>query len=175
MKKVLLSFAKQNQEANKIIAGILGKMSNDDREKDRKSFYKNLSGLFCHNTGAAVYFLNMMKDAVSGNDAAQKALKPLAKYQEFKGKLNEDQWKQAVSFSNAADKAMIDFVSALEDKDYEAPVKINWYKGKPPSAPLYFMIEQLISHNIHHRGQISQILDSLKIENDYSGINIKFL
>ena len=175
MKKSFLTFAKQNQEANKTIAGILEKMSNEEREKDRKSYYKSLSGLFRHNTGAAVYFLFLMKEAISGNAAAQKALMPLAKIKDINGKLTEDQWKQAVSFSKIADKAMIDFLDALEDKDFEAPVKIDWYKGKPPSTPLWFMLEQYIAHNIHHRGQISQILDSLKIDNDYSGINVKFL
>jgi uncharacterized damage-inducible protein DinB len=175
MKKVFLIFAKHNQEANKTIAGIMEKLTNDEREKDRKSYYKSLSGLFCHNSGATVYFLNLMKDAAGDNAAVQKALKPLAKYQDFKGKLTEEQWKQALSFSAAADKAMVDFVNALEDKDFEAPVKTDWYKGKPATTPLHFMMEQLISHNMHHRGQISQILDSLKIENDYSGINVKFL
>jgi len=175
MKKAFLAYAKQNQEANKTIAGIIEKLSDDDREKDRKSYYKSLSGLFCHNTGATVYFINMMKDAVSDNAAVQKAVKPLLKYQELKGKLSSEQWKQAVSFSAVADKALVDFVNALEDKDFEAPVKVDWYKGKPPAAPLWFMLEQQISHNLHHRGQMSQIFDSLKIENDYSGINIKFI
>jgi len=175
MKQVFLTFAKYNQEANKTIAGILGKLSNDEREKDRKSFYKSLSELFRHNTGATDYFLTLMKDAVCGNADAQKALMPLSKIQEQKGKLNEDQWKQAESFSKIADKALIDFITALNDKEFEAPVKVEWYKGKPPSMPLCFMLEQHIAHNIHHRGQISQILDSLKIDNDYSGINVKFL
>ena len=175
MKKFFLSFAKYNQEANKAIAGIMDKLSNDDREKDRKSYYKSLSELFRHNVGCTFYFLSMFKDAVSGNAAAQNALKPLAKIKELKGKLTEEQWKQAVSFSKIADKAAVDFVSALEDADFEAPVQVDWYKGKPPTVALWFMMEQHIAHNTHHRGQISQILDSLKIDNDYSGINIKFL
>jgi uncharacterized damage-inducible protein DinB len=54
-------------------------------------------------------------------------------------------------------------------------VKLDWYKGKPATVPLSVMLQQLVTHNLHHRGQISQILDSLKIDNDYSGINIKFL
>ncbi|MDR0503243.1 MAG: damage-inducible protein DinB [Treponema sp.] len=175
MKKIFLAFAKYDQQANKTIAGILGKLSNDDREKNRKSYYKSLSELFRHNTGCSVYFLSMLKEAVSGNANAQKALVPLAKIKELKGNLSEDQWKQAVSFSKIADKALVDFINALEDRDFEAPVKIDWYKGKPPSSPLWFMLEQQVVHNTHHRGQISQILDSLKIDNDYSGIDIKFL
>ena len=175
MKKVFLAFAKANEESNKTIAGILGKLSNDDREKDRKSYYKSLSGLFNHNTGAAVYFLSLFGAAVPGNAEAQKALAPLAKMEELKGKLDEAKWKKAVSQSKIADKAVVDFVSALTDADFEAQVAISWYKGKPPSVPLWFMLQQFVAHNIHHRGQISQILDSLKIDNDYSGLNIKFL
>jgi uncharacterized damage-inducible protein DinB len=175
MKAVFLSFAKYNEEANKTIAGILGKLSNDDREKNRKSFYGSLSELFRHNIGCTCYFLSIYMDAVSGNAEALKALKPLAKVEELKGKLSEAQWKKAISFSKIVDKVFVDFVHALSEKDFEAPVKIDWYKGKPPSTPLWFMLQQHTVHNTHHRGQISQILDSLKIENDFSGINIKFL
>jgi len=175
MKEVFLTFAKYNEEANKTIAGILGKLSNEEREKNRKSFYGSLSSLYSHNVGAICYFLSLFSDAVSGNAEAVKALKPLAKIEELKGKLSEEQWKKLVSFGKIADKALVDFTAALKDSDFEAQVKLEWYKGKPPSVPLRFMLQQLTMHNTHHRGQISQILDSLKIENDYSGINVKFL
>jgi len=175
MKNMFLSFAKYNEEANKTIAGILSKLSNDDREKDRKSYYKSLSGLYRHILGGTAYFQSLFIDAVKDNAEALKVLKPLAKIENITGKLDEAQWKKVVSFSKIADKALVDFIGALKDKDFEAPVKIDWYKGKPPSVPLWFMLEQQVAHNTHHRGQISQILDSLKIENDFSGINVKFL
>jgi uncharacterized damage-inducible protein DinB len=175
MKEIFLAFAKFNEEANKTIAGILGKLSNDDREKNRKSYFGSLSELFRHTTGGTTYFLSLFKEAVPGNAEAQKALEPLAKVENIKGKLTEDQWKKAVSNAKIVDKALVDFVGALKEKDFEAPVKIDWYKGKPPTVPLRFMIQQHTTHNTHHRGQISQILDTLKIDNDYSGINVKFL
>jgi len=175
MKNVFLSFAKYNEEADKAVASLLGKLSNDDREKDRKSYYGSLSELFRHCLGGTYYFLCIMKEAVPHNADAQKALAPLAKIELLQGKLSEAQWKKAVSFLKIADKALVDFVSALKDEDFEAPVKLNWYKGKPPSVPMRFMLQQLTVHNTHHRGQISQILDSLKIEHDFSGINVKFL
>ena len=175
MKKMFLTFAKYNEEANKTVAGLLTKLSNDDREKDRKSYYKSLSELFRHNLGGTAYFLSLFIEAVKNNPEALKALEPLAKIENFQGKLTEAQWKKVVSFSKIADKAFVDFVGALKDADFEAPVKLDWYKGKPASVPLWFMLEQHTAHNTHHRGQISQILDSLKIENDYSGINVKFL
>jgi uncharacterized damage-inducible protein DinB len=178
MKEVFLSFAKYNEESNKTIAGILGKLSNDDREKNRKSFYRSLSGLYRHNVGCTFYFLLLYKDAVSGNAEAQKALAQLAKLtieEEFSAKLSEAQWKKVVADGKIVDKALVDFISALSEKDFAAAVKIDWYKGKPPSTPLWFMLQQHTVHNTHHRGQMSQILDSLKIDNDYSGINVKVL
>ena len=176
MKEIFLPFAKYNEETNKIIAGILGKLSNDDREKNRKSYYGSLSGLYRHVVGCSVYFLSLFKEAVSGNAGAVKAIESLAKVEiPYEGKLTEAQWKKLLSSAKIVDKAFVDFVGALNDKDYQAPVKIEWYKGKPPSVPLWFMLQQHTVHNTHHRGQISQILDSLKIEHDFSGISAKFL
>jgi uncharacterized damage-inducible protein DinB len=175
MKENFLTFAKYNEETNKTIAKILGKLSNEDREKNRKSYFGSLSGLFRHNMGAPVYFFSLFIEAVGDNAEALKALAPLAKIKDFKGKLTEDQWKKVVSFSKIIDKAYVDFIGALNENDFSAPVKLDWYKGKPASVPMWFMLQQLTAHNIHHRGQISQILDSLKIENDFSGIDIKFL
>ena len=175
MKEVFLGFAKYNEAADKSIADILGKLSNEDREKNRKSYYGSLTELYRHIIGGTVYFLGLFKEAVSDNAEAVKVLAPLAKVELPKGKLTEEQWKKIVSGAKIADKALVDFIGALKDKDYDAQVKLGWYNGKPPSVPLRFMLEQHTVHGAHHRGQISQILDSLKIENDYSGINIKFL
>jgi uncharacterized damage-inducible protein DinB len=175
MKELFVTFAQYSEDADKAVTGILDKMTNEDREKSRKSYYGSLSGLYRHLLGGTVFFLGMFKDAVPKNSAAGKALAPLGKIEMFQGKLTEDQWKKAAAGMKAADKAYLAFVSSLSEEDLKAPVKINWYNGKPPAVPLYFMLQQLTAHGTHHRGQISQILDSLKIDNDYSGISIKFL
>jgi uncharacterized damage-inducible protein DinB len=176
MKQLFVTFAKYNEEADKAVVSILDKLSNEDREKSRKSYYNSLSGLTRHILGGTTFFLGLFKDAVAKNDKALKALAPLAKIENPKEKkLDEAGWKKVTAGIKIADKAFVEFVSALSDEDVEAPLKIDWYKGKPPEVPLYFMLQQLVVHNTHHRGQISQILDSLKIDNDYSGINVKFL
>ncbi|GHU64175.1 diguanylate cyclase [Spirochaetia bacterium] len=176
VKELFVTFAKYNEEADKAIVTILDKLSNDDREKNRKSYFGSLSGLIRHNFGGTCFFLGMFKEATAKNAAAQKALAPLAKVEIIEAKkITEDQWKKVAAGIKIADKAYVDFVSALTDKDLEAPIKLDWYGGKPAAVPLSFMLQQIVAHNTHHRGQLSQILDSLKIDNDYSGINVKFL
>jgi uncharacterized damage-inducible protein DinB len=174
MKELFVIFAKHNEEADKAFVSILNGMSNDEREKNRKSYYGSLSGLARHVLGGTYFFLGMFKDALADNAAALKALEPLAKVETFHDvkKLDEAQWKKFCSGIKTADKVYVEFVSALSDEDLKKQVK--WF-GKPATVPLSFALQSLAAHNIHHRGQISQILDSLKIDNDYSGINAKFL
>ena len=165
--------AKYNQAANAAVLDILNKLSNDDREKDRGSYYKSLSGLARHLGGGTAFFSSLYKAAVTANGAALKALAPLEGIKFPEGPLTEAQWKQTAADIAAADKALVAFCAALKDADMEAPVK--WFTGNPATVPLSFMISELAAHNTHHRGQISQILDELKIDNNFSNIDPSFL
>jgi uncharacterized damage-inducible protein DinB len=169
-------YAKYNQAGNKAIFGLLNKISNDEREKDRGSFYGSLSGLFRHIFGGTRFFLGMYKTALGGNSAALKAISAVEALPQFpEGALSEAQWKELEPAVNAIDAAYTAVTEALNESDFSLPVKINWYGGNPDSVPLSFMLSQLVVHNTHHRGQLSQILDTLKIDNDYSGIDVSFL
>ena len=175
MKKLFVSFAKYNEEANRAICSIADKLSNDEREKDRGSYYGSLSSLVRHVLEGTIFLGGMVKAAMPGNAAAQKAFAPAEGLGIPEGTLSESQWKSLAGLFAAADKSLVDFVSALPDTDFNAPVALEWYGGNPASVPLYFMLQQITAHNTHHRGQISQIFDELKIDNDYSGINVQFL
>jgi uncharacterized damage-inducible protein DinB len=176
MKDVFLLWAKYNREADKKVYSILNNLSNEDREKDRGSYYKSLSGLFRHTFGGTGFFLEMFRGALAGREEVQKVLAPLADIgRPGEGSLNEAQWKEAGAIQEKLDNLLIDFIRALEDGDFQAPVKLAWYGGNPESVPLHFLLHNLNAHGTHHRGQISQILDELKIDNDYSGINVQFL
>jgi uncharacterized damage-inducible protein DinB len=172
-----LMYARYSQAGNKTIYGILSKMSNEDREKDRGSYYNSLSGLFRHVVAGTRFFLEMYKAALEKSNAA--AVKAISTAEAFpmppEGKLSEAQWKELESIMKGGDAAYTGMAEALSDSDLKLPVKVEWYGGNPATVPLSFMLSQLTVHNTHHRGQISQILDSLKIDNNYSGIDVAFL
>ncbi|MDR0731759.1 MAG: DinB family protein [Treponema sp.] len=170
---IFLTFAKYNQEANKTILELLNGLSNDEREKERGSFYHSLSGLVRHTGGGTLFFAGLFRGALGPSPAA-KPLATLEKISLPEGTLDPSAWKQAAADIEAIDQALVDFAAALTDADLAAPVKLDWYGGNPPDVPLSFMFLQLTAHNTHHRGQVSQILDELKIDNDYSGINVAF-
>lgn len=165
-------FAKYNQAGNRVIYHILSKISSEDREKNRGSFYGSLSGLFLHIMGGTQFFLGMYREALKNNDAALKAFAPLDNLSVPEGALDDAQWKNLEQALDTIDAAYVNMAEAIGDADLKKLVKIDWYGGNPPELPLQFLMHQLVVHNTHHRGQISQILDSLKIDNDYSGIGL---
>jgi len=173
--KETTTYAKYNQAGNKAIYNILNAMSNEERELNRGSYYGSLSGLLRHILGGTKFFLGMFKGALA-DGAAFKAISAADNVPSpEKGDLNESQWKELGAALEAVDAAYVNMAQALTEAELSRPVKINWYGGNPDSVPLSFMISQLVVHNTHHRGQISQILDALKIDNDYSGIGVEFL
>jgi uncharacterized damage-inducible protein DinB len=175
MKELFVINALYNQAADRAFVAILNGLSNDEREQDRGSYYKSLSGLAAHILGGTVHMLGMFKDAVAQNEAASGALALLQAIVPPRGPLSEAQWKQLAVDIEAAGKAHVDFAKALTDSDLNSPVKVPWFKGNPESVPLFFMLNQVTTHGTHHRGQISQILDGMKIDNDYSGVSTAFL
>ncbi|MDR1929788.1 MAG: damage-inducible protein DinB [Treponema sp.] len=175
MKTIFEIYAKYNQAGNGAVYGILDKMSNEDRERDRGSYYGSLSGLFRHVLGGTRFFLSIFEAVLGGNAAALKALEPAKGFVLPEGPLSGAQWKDLKSTMESVDAAYVNMTGALTAGDLDLPVKTEWYGGNPPAVPLSFMLSNLTMHNTHHRGQISQILDSLKIDNDYSGISAAFL
>ncbi|MDR2103696.1 MAG: damage-inducible protein DinB [Treponema sp.] len=175
MKNIFLLDAKYNKDADRTVFSLLDKLSVDEREQDRGSYYGSLSGLVRHILGGTLFFEGLFKTALPGNAGALKALAAVEGLSAPKEKLTEDQWKSLGAAITTADDALINFINALSEEDFQAPVKIGWYGGNPEAVPLYYMLRQFSAHGTHHRGQISQILDSLKIDNDYSGINVALL
>jgi uncharacterized damage-inducible protein DinB len=174
--KPYIIFAKYNAEANGKIIEIMKKLTNDEREKDRGSFYGSLSGLVRHILGGTYFFAGMFTKTLADNAAASDALSVITAVPRApEGALSESGWKELTASLDTADRGYIALTEALRDGDLDAPVEVGWYGGKPAAVPLAFMLQQLVSHNIHHRGQISQILDELKADNDYSMINVAFL
>jgi uncharacterized damage-inducible protein DinB len=173
MKNVLLIQAKYMQEADREVYALLDALSNEQREAERGSYYGRLSGLARHILGGTLFFHSLFKSALGDSPAAKILSCPPVSVP--KDALTEDQWKALGPVFETADSATVDFVAALGDAELTAPVRVEWYGGNPASVPLYFMFTNLAAHGIHHRGQISQILDEMKVDNDYSGINAAFL
>ncbi|MDR2394268.1 MAG: damage-inducible protein DinB [Treponema sp.] len=175
MKETCLLFAQYQKARNHAVFSILQTLSPAEREKERGSYYGSLSGLARHIAGGTFFFQGLFKGALSHHDTAVKALVPLESLTIPQDTATEAQWNALVSACASLDEGLIQVISALDEQDFAIPVPVQWYGGNPPAVPLYFLLHQLTLHGSHHRGQISQILDELKIDNDLFGIDAALL
>jgi uncharacterized damage-inducible protein DinB len=173
MKSILLMYARDTQRADAAVTALLDGLSVEARNENRKSYYKTLSGLAVHALGGTPYFHGMFRAAVPGAAAALKATEGLS--MPSGDTLDAAQWRQLKENAAVADQATVDFIAALDEADFSRPVKLDWFGGNPDSVPLYYLLGSAYTHGVHHRGQISQILDEMGIEHDFSGLDPRSL
>jgi uncharacterized damage-inducible protein DinB len=172
MDNILLMYARYTQRANAEVIALLDKLSVGELNEDRKSYYKSLSGLMSHTLGGTAYFFGLFRSAAP---VAAKAIKEAEGLSCPEGDtLSSAQWSELKRVAAICDKGMIDFIEAASEAELSAPVKIDWYGGKPDAVPLAFLLHCYFVHGTHHRGQISQVLDSMGIEHDFSGLDLEF-
>jgi uncharacterized damage-inducible protein DinB len=169
MKQIFVTFASQFEVKNRAIIGLLGGISNAEREKDRGSYYKSLTGLVRHYEGTMPAFVNLVQQSLGDGSAAKKVSFPLGKSIP-EGPLGDSEWKALVEFTQKADAALVEFVNKLTKEELAGSAK--WFSGD--SVTVWYILCTLIAHYIHHQGQISQILDEMHIENNFSGIDPAF-
>ena len=172
MKETLLMYARHTKQTNASALALVDALSHEEREADRKSYYKSLSGLACHILDSTIYFHGLIGASFP---AAADALAVSAGLAAPEGKLTSDQWKKLKADLELADQAFVVLVQSLAEADFSHPVKLDWYDGDPAAVPFHYLAHQLFEHGTHHRGQISQILDEMGIEHDFSGIDKKLL
>jgi hypothetical protein len=73
MKELLLIYAKYTQRSNAAVISILDKLSETALNKDRKSYYKNLSGIVRHIFGGIIYFHGIIRTVIPALSSVLKA------------------------------------------------------------------------------------------------------
>lgn len=172
MKKLLGIYAAYTKQTNEAVFSILKDLPFTELAADKGSYYKSLAGLANHIYGATFFFHGIIRENVPTAIPFLKGSEGLP----APAKDNDEAYmKDLGAHCAAADQATIDLIKGLPEKDMESAIKLPWFGGNPESIPLCFFLNMLSTHGTHHRGQISQILDSMGIENDYSSISPAFL
>lgn len=169
MDKAISMYAAYTRKANDAVFELLSGLDDETLNADRKSYYGSLSGLALHIVNATLYFHGLYRQVPA-------ALAPLSGSGSLsapeKGPLSRDGWLALRSACRIADDATVALAEAADEALLAYPVAVDWYGGDPATVPFGFLVHQLYVHGTHHRGQVSQVLDELGVEHDFSGIDI---
>ena len=135
------------------------------------SYFKSIMGLLNHNLVSTLVYLNRYRHSFSFPSLEHPAM-------DFTnpgfGKPLHHDLAELQKHQQDADRVFIALTGELTDEVLEREIVYTDLKGNEIRRPLWQALLQLFNHQTHHRGQVSQILDSLKIDHDFSGIAAVF-
>jgi uncharacterized damage-inducible protein DinB len=166
MKKYFEILFNYNKKANSAVSNILDKMADADRKKDRRAFVQSLHGLLDHIAEGEIYFQKQLQSHFRESKALQHDF--IAVETQY-NKINFREWPELKEAIMVLDQAFLSLIKEMEEQEIDKIISVDSFEGKKDTSIGLFLL-QAQNHATHHRGQISQILDELGIQNDYSGI-----
>jgi uncharacterized damage-inducible protein DinB len=166
MIEVYKYYARCNQAINRNMVEIIS--SSDKRPYDLQvsGYYKSIGEILDHYYVSDIVWLNAFRQARESeihNDAI------FAKIPAW----GERQFRDIASFREKRDELdsmIVKYVDELRPEDLGKEIERLNTKGQKMRRPTWKALVHMFNHETHHRGQISQILDALGIENDYSNM-----
>ena len=99
-----------------------------------------------------------------------KYCKKFSSFEDAKRKMNTSV-SEASKLLNQLDNNLIEIADKIEEDDlYIEKKQIKIYNGRVLDMTIWKYFLQYITHQIHHQGQLSKILDELKIEHEFGNI-----
>jgi uncharacterized damage-inducible protein DinB len=166
MIEVFKHYSKCNKLINERMIGAIETANMNAYEFQVDAFYKSIGEILDH-----IYKVDLMWMASFNTVREFIILKnPLL---ENPPKYNDRLFGDIGDFKNGRDhldNLFIELADEITENDLLQTVSRTNRLGKKLEKPFWKALMHLFNHQTHHRGQISQILDQLKIENDYSNM-----
>ncbi|HEY1406346.1 MAG TPA: DinB family protein [Spirochaetota bacterium] len=165
MKKYLTLLAQYNQKAHNAALAIAAALSAEERMADRGSFMKNIHGVFDHIAEGQLYFQRQIFAAFPSAATRHQYIDRKTTY----GGINFPSFEELADVIEVTDAAYLSLIAGLSDAELEKIIPVESFEGDKRQSSAFILL-QGFNHATHHRGQLSQIFDEMKLENDYSGI-----
>jgi uncharacterized damage-inducible protein DinB len=166
MLEIMKYHARCNREINKAMIEILQGSEKKPYDIQVEGYYKSIADILNHYFIADTVWLKAFSQVRNSAIFEKAILKPDRKWE-------ERQFVVFPEFKTARyelDELMIEYIDELKPEDLgKAIVRYN-RKGEKMEKLLWKSVVHMFNHDTHHRGQVSEILDQLKIDNDYSNM-----
>ncbi len=168
MKKTLELSAFYCQGVNNKVMDILEKLPDEQLNRDMHAFFKSLLDTFVHMTTADLNWFFRLKPLFPGSALSGSALLE-STLDDVRASVKRD-GRKIFPLRRAADQLFVDFTQGLTDEDCNRVIAYQGRTGEPQSNNLGHILLHLFTHQTHHRGVISAMLDMQGVDNDYSGL-----
>jgi uncharacterized damage-inducible protein DinB len=172
MKDILNLYAKYNKHANSEVIRVLGTVPESRLHEATGSYYKSLAGLLNHSLRSTVGSLKRMAD---GGLLPSLLLPVVGTFpQAAMGETIFATLPEFAALRAKADDALVALCGGVSAEELEGTFSFMGRDNQQKTLSFGGNLLALYTHEVHHRGGVSTILDGWGVENDWSGL-MRFL
>lgn len=167
MKTTLTKLAKYNAAANRKMLGVLSTLSSEQLNHPAGSYFGSILSLLNHLLKSDIGWLQRLHNANNEIKSLDTPLLELPRALAFTENLfNEFEPLRQRRYD--VDDIFIALVNESTEEYLETRERYVNRRGETEIRRPGDVLLHLFNHQTHHRGAISQVLDTLSVENDYS-------
>jgi len=166
MKGVITALAIYNQGANRALCETIAKVDEELLRSDCGTYYHSILSTMQHFLSYEIAWLQRYRTfgtyrALDTSLLDRQLDDILAK--------TKNAFMETQSVLLAMDAVFMGLVNEMTGDDLDRMVKFTNPRGMEVEKKYWSTIFHVLNHSTHHRGEISAMLDILKISNDYAG------
>lgn len=158
--------AEYNNQANKSMFEILSQLTGKARRRDCGSYFGSIWGILDHLVKAEYIWLNRFETLMPQAEIFKdKDIAPenLSWYEKLCSSF--DELKQSSAFISGK---LVEWFQEYPEEGYGKSFQYQDSSGEKRDALAGKAFDYLLVHQLHHRGQISQILDEIGLPNNFA-------
>jgi uncharacterized damage-inducible protein DinB len=165
MKELLTLYAKYNYQTNQEIKKIISALDEETLSKDRKTYYGSIQGLVGHIILGSWHYLHAVNMLTGG-----KYCYNLPALEEVNNSLKTSKGESVKYLDVLAGIFMETSESITHEYLYTRKKGVRIYNGRIIDISVWEYFLQHMTHQVHHQGQLSQLLDELQVEHEFGNI-----
>ncbi len=160
--------ARYNRGANTALVGHLSALPASEISKPRGSYFGSIQGILDHTIMCDINWLRRFRELFASDEPLNRPrLAPAGHaWTVFEFPVFEEFRRERA----VVDAIFEDWVALADTDRFGEVLAYSDSHGSPRRYYMHEALDHVFNHQTHHRGQVSQILDELGIEHDYSNL-----
>jgi uncharacterized damage-inducible protein DinB len=160
--------ARYNRETNGALSGLLAALPPSELSKPRGSYFGSIQGLLDHVIMCDINWLRRFRELFGGDEPLNRPRlsPPGHAWTTFEFPIFEEFARERA----VVDAIFEDWIALADTARFGEVLAYSDSHGLPRRYCAREALDHVFNHQTHHRGQVSQILDELGIQHDYSNL-----
>lgn len=167
MKTLFQAFAKYNANVNRELIALLEPVPMSKIMNKTKAFYPSIFEVLFHMCMTDAGWLKRYRVFFTASRTLSGAALLATDLAALKTGFEQDV-SRLYDFRRELDDIITRFTDEITDEELKANLKYSDYRGRSAENIMWKTLMYVFNHETHYRGELSVMLDSIDVENDFS-------